>query len=100
MTAYLVMQITITEPERWAAYRDAVMPLIASFGGRHVSNAEGVVMLEGRRDERSIALFAFAAMDDIQAFWDSPEYVPVKALRQGAAMVEAWAVPGRSVPRP
>ena len=26
MTAYLVMQIKITDPKRWADYRDAVRP--------------------------------------------------------------------------
>lgn len=94
MTAYLVMQITVTDPKRWADYRDAVMPLIARFGGRHASKAEGVAMLEGRTDERRIAIFEFASVDDIHAFWSSPEYGPVKELRQGAAVLEAWAVPG------
>ena len=100
MTAYLVMQITITDLERWAAYRDAVMPLIASFGGRHASMTEGVALLEGRSDERRIALFEFPSPEDIQAFWNSPAYVPVKALRQGAAILEAWAVPGRPATPP
>lgn len=97
MTAYLVMQITITDPKRWGDYREAVMPLIARFGGRHASEAEGVVMLEGCSDERRIALFEFASVDDIQAFWKSPEYEPVKKLRKEAAVLEAWAVP--AVPR-
>ena len=90
MTAYLV----ISDPKRGAAYRDAVMPLIAKFGGRHASKAESVALLEGRDDERRIALFQFASVDDIKAFWNSPEYQPVKALRQGVAVLDAWAVPG------
>lgn len=94
MPAYLVMQITITDPKRWGDYRDAVMPLIDSFGGRHASKAEGVAMLEGRSDERRIVLFEFPSTEDIQAFWNSPEYRPVKELREGAAVVEAWVVPG------
>ena len=94
MAAYLVMQITITDPKRWGEYRDAVIPLIARFGGRHATKAEGVEMLEGRSDERRIAIFEFASVDDIHAFWSSPEYESVKELRKGAAMLEAWAVPG------
>ena len=69
------------------------MPLITRFGGHHASKAEGVALLEGQSDERRIAIFEFPSMDDIQAFWNSPDYVPVKALRQGAAILEAWAVP-------
>jgi uncharacterized protein (DUF1330 family) len=30
----------------------------------------------------------------IHAFWDSPEYVPVKKLREGAAVPDVWAVEG------
>ena len=94
MSAYLVMQITITDPRRWGAYRDAVMPLIAKFGGRHASKPDGVELLEGHSDDRRIAMFEFPSMDAIREFWTSPEYGPVKELRQGAAVLEAWAVPG------
>ena len=41
-----------------------------------------------------MALFAFESMERIQSFWDSPAYVPVKALREGAAKLEIRAVPG------
>ena len=56
MAAYFVMQTTITDPKRWGEYRNAVMPLIARFGGRHATKAEGVEMLEGRSDERRITI--------------------------------------------
>lgn len=94
MAAYLVMQVTINDPKRWGDYRDAVMPLITQFGGRHASKPEGISMLEGQGDERRIALFEFPSTDAIRAFWDSPEYGSVKELRKGAAILEAWAVPG------
>ena len=94
MPAYLVMQITITDPARWGEYRDAVMPLIAKFGGRHASKPEGVELLEGQADERRVVMFEFPSAQAIKTFWASPDYVPVKALRQGAAVLEAWAVPG------
>ena len=94
MAAYLAMQITITDEARWAAYRDAVVPLIASFGGRRVSGGAGADLLEGRDDGRRIVLFEFPSVDAIHAFWCSPEYQPVKELRRDAAMLEAWAVPG------
>lgn len=94
MTAFLAMQITITDEARWDTYRDAVVPLIALFGGKRVSQSAGAVLLEGRDDGRRIVLFEFPSMDAIHAFWRSPEYQPVKELRRGAATLEAWAVPG------
>jgi uncharacterized protein (DUF1330 family) len=47
-----------------------------------------------QQDDRRIALFEFPSMDSIREFWNSPEYVAVKELRRGAAVLEIWAVPG------
>ncbi len=93
MTAYMIVQATITDEATYGLYRKAVLPLIASFGGRHVRGGP-VELLEGHRDERRIALFEFPSMEAIHAFWNAPAYVPVKALRHGAATLEIWAVPG------
>jgi uncharacterized protein (DUF1330 family) len=41
-----------------------------------------------------MVLFEFPSLEAIHAFWDSPEYVPVKKLREGAAVLDAWAVDG------
>lgn len=94
MAAYLIMQIVITDEEQWRKYRAAVVPLIASFGGAHAARSGGAERLEGRDDGRRIAVFEFPSMEAIRAFWNSPEYRPVKELRRGAATLDAWAVPG------
>lgn len=93
MTAYMIVQATITNEEQYGAYRQAVMPLIEAFGGRHVRGGT-VELLEGLKDERRIGLFEFPSMDAIHAFWNSPDYKPVKDLRHTAAVLEIWAVPG------
>ncbi len=93
MTAYLLVQGTIADETRYDIYRQAVTPLIERFGGRHVRGGP-VELLEGRPDERRTALFEFPSLDALHAFWNSPEYGPVKALRQGAAEMEVWAIPG------
>ncbi len=93
MTAYMLVQGTISDEEKYRAYREAVMPLIGTFGGQHVRGGT-VELLEGRQDERRIALFEFPSMEAVRAFWNSPEYGPVKELRRGAADLEVWAIPG------
>ncbi len=93
MTAYMLVQGTITDEERYAEYREAVVPLIETFGGKHVRGG-AVELLEGRQDERRTALFEFPSVQAIHAFWNSPEYGPVKELRRGAANLEIWAIPG------
>ncbi len=94
MAAYLIMQIAITDQEKWRTYREAVVPLILEFKGKHVTQGGGVESLEGGDDGERIALFEFPSMDALQAFWNSPEYKAVKELRRGAATLNVWAVPG------
>ena len=86
-------QGTVTNEEQYGKYRQAVMPLIETFGGMHVRDGT-VELLEGRLDERRTALFEFPSMEAIQAFWNSPEYGLVKELRRGAGHLEMWATPG------
>ena len=93
MAAYLIIEGAVTDAARWAEYRAAVLPLIESFGGRHL-NGPGGKLLEGVNEDRALAMFAFESMEQIQSFWDSPAYVPVKAIREGAATLEIRAIPG------
>jgi uncharacterized protein (DUF1330 family) len=39
-------------------------------------------------------MFEFPSMDAIRAFWHSPDYVPIKTLREGIATINVWAFPG------
>lgn len=94
MTAYLIMQIAVTNEEQWRKYRQAVVPLIADFSGVHVTKGMGSEILEGCDNGERIAMFEFPSMEAIHAFWASPEYAPVKDLRRGAATLNVWAVPG------
>jgi len=85
---------TINNEEQYQKYRESVVPLIMKFGGKFSIRGGKVEVLEGQPDGRSMVVFEFPTMEAIHAFWSSPEYVPVKQLRQGAATLNIWAVPG------
>lgn len=36
----------------------------------------------------------FPNMEAIHAFWNSPDYVPIKKLREGIAALDSWAFAG------
>jgi len=94
MTAYLVVQSTIANEPQYQKYRQAVVPFIASFGGKIVARGAKVAVLEGEHDTRPVVMFEFPTVDAIHAFWNSPEYVPIKKLREGIATLNIWAFPG------
>jgi uncharacterized protein (DUF1330 family) len=41
-----------------------------------------------------MVMFEFPSIDAVHAFWNSPDYVPIKKLREGAAVLDIWAVEG------
>ena len=94
MPAYMVVQINVTDPEKFARYREAVPRVVESSGGRYIVRGGTVEVLEGAHDGRRLVLFEFPSMEAIRAFWHSREYAEVKKLRENAADIDVWAVPG------
>ena len=94
MAALLIVQATVLERDAYKRYQAAVQPLMASFGGKFKGSGVGLEVLEGSHDGRRLVIFEFPSMDAIHGFWDSPEYRKVKQLREGAATIDVWAVPG------
>jgi uncharacterized protein (DUF1330 family) len=95
MAAYLVVQLRITREEAWPEYRRQVSELIAKHGGKSIVGGGTVEVLEGSSyDGRRIRITEFPSMEAIHAFWDSPDYTRIKKLREGAGIVDVWAIPG------
>jgi uncharacterized protein (DUF1330 family) len=94
MAAYLVVQINVTDPAKFAHYREAVPRVVEASGGRYIVRGGAVEVLEGAHDGRRLVLFEFPSMEAIRSFWHSREYGEVKRLRENAAEIDVWAVPG------
>lgn len=94
MPAYFIVQATITDEPQYQKYREAVVPFIASFGGKIAARGAKVEVFEGDHDTRPVVMFEFPDMEAIRAFWNSPDYAPIKKLRDGAATINVWAFPG------
>ncbi len=94
MTAYFVVQATISDEAQYQKYREAVVPFIAKFGGKLAARRAKVHVFEGEHDTRPVVMFEFPTMEAIHAFWDSPDYPPIKKLREGVAVLNAWAFAG------
>lgn len=99
MTAYLIANITIKDPQTFAQYRERVVPLVHKFGGRYLVRGGTVNRLEGASTSLSrIAIIAFPTLEQARAFYNSPEYEPVQALRAKAADSDLFLVEGVDEP--
>jgi uncharacterized protein (DUF1330 family) len=85
MAAYLVVEHTILDPSKFEEYRTKVGPMIEKHGGRYISKGSGHKLLEvSRRPPDRVVIIEFPSMESLNAWYTSPEYQPLIALRQSA----------------
>jgi uncharacterized protein (DUF1330 family) len=85
MAAYLVVEHTIADPDKFEEYRIKVGPLIAKYGGRYITKAGSHKLLEvSRRSPDRVVIIEFPDMAALNAWYNSPEYQPLIALRHSA----------------
>ncbi len=63
MPAYFIVQNTIKDEAQYQKYVQAVVPFMASFGGKLVARRAKVEVLEGEHDQRPVVMFEFPDME-------------------------------------
>jgi uncharacterized protein (DUF1330 family) len=82
MAAYVYGDIEITDPAGYEEYRRLVPEIIARHGGKYLARGGAVSVLEGDIRPGRQVILEFPDMDQLLAFYHSPEYERLKAIRQ------------------
>ena len=92
MAAYLIGELVeVKDPAGLAEYRQKVEATLARYGGRFRVAGGKVHPLEGDWQPR-LAIIEFESAERARAFYDSPEYRPLRDLRQRSADVRLTLV--------
>jgi uncharacterized protein (DUF1330 family) len=96
MAAYLIANITITDPERFLTYRTQVPKVIEQYGGRYLVRGGTVHPLEDDVGFDRFIVIEFPSLESARGFYNSPEYAPLLKLRMETtksqiAIVEGYA---------
>lgn len=94
MSAYLIADTQITNPQVYDEYKRQVAPLIARFGGRFLVRGGRLEVLEGNLPVQRLVVIEFPSMEVLKSWYHSPEYAPLLAMRQTAANDHLIAVEG------
>jgi uncharacterized protein (DUF1330 family) len=94
MPAYVIVQVEITDRERFGEYLKETPRTIAAHGGRYIARAGATETLEGPGNRRRIVVIEFPSMQHARNWYHSPEYREVKTLREGAAVGSIILVDG------
>jgi uncharacterized protein (DUF1330 family) len=71
-----------------------VPPIIAAFGGRYLARGGAAESLEGAIAAHRVVVLEFPDMARLKAFFASPDYQPLIAVRQRASRSSLIAVEG------
>lgn len=82
MSAYLIYDVDIHDPEPYSDFMAQVKPIVESFGGRYLARGGPHEVLEGDWSPTRLVLFEFPDMDTARKLFTSEEYEPLKELRR------------------
>jgi uncharacterized protein (DUF1330 family) len=94
MAAYVIVQITVKDPETYERYRALAPASITQYDGRYLARGGATETLEGTWKPARLVILEFPSAARARAWWSSPEYAPAKALRQECADAEMLLVEG------
>ena len=94
MPAYVVVEIEVTDPSKYEAYKHLAPASIKKYGGRYLVRGGGVETLEGNWSPKRFVILQFATMQQAKAWWESHEYREPKLLRQASARTQMICVQG------
>jgi uncharacterized protein (DUF1330 family) len=96
---YVIVQMKITDPERYKAYMAAAPAVVKAHGGEYLVRGGKQATLEGSWNPARTAVLRFPSFDAAKAFYDSGEYQAVRANRLGATeYFEMLLVEGPAAP--
>jgi uncharacterized protein (DUF1330 family) len=85
MTAYLIADVEVIDQTAYEQYRQQVPATIAAHGGRYLARGGATKVLEGAWSPKRCVIIEFPSMEQLEAWWTSPEYAPLRAIRERAA---------------
>lgn len=99
MTTYLVVEITVTDPELYEEYRAQATSLLAEIGGGgrmlarggRLGNAE-TINVEGDWDPDRFAMVEFPTKEAAEKFYYSDQYQEALAVRKASSTSKALLI--------
>ena len=94
MSAYVIVDIDVTDPVVYDTYKKMASSAVAAYGGKYLARGGQTEVLEGDWQPKRLVILEFASVAQAKAWVDSPEYRPARALRHQAATSRMVVIDG------
>lgn len=94
MSAYLVVNVEVTDPALYDEYRKLVPPTLEHYGGKYLARGGAAEAIEGDWPPNRVVIVEFPDRETAKRWWSSEEYREAKSMRQRAARTDMILVEG------
>jgi uncharacterized protein (DUF1330 family) len=95
MTAYLIVDTVLDDPEQYEEYKLRAKPLVEQFGGEYLARGGNMVMKESDLWTPSrMVLIKFPDSETANRFYDSPQYQAILPISQRSARRTIFVLEG------
>ena len=94
MTAYVIYQGEVTDPDRYEEYKPRAAASIAAAGGRYLVRGGEVEVLEGEAPAGRTVVLEFPTRQAAVDWYRGARYTEARTLREGAARARMYVVDG------
>jgi uncharacterized protein (DUF1330 family) len=92
MSAYVVVDITVIDPQEYQTYIQLAPAAVAEFGGKYLARGGKVEVLEGDWQPNRLVILEFESIEKARKWLNSPEYQPARQIRHKTAQTNMIVV--------
>ena len=94
MTAYVIVDINVTDPVRYDDYKKLAAPTVELYGGKYIARGGKTETLEGDWSPTRLVILQFDTSEQAKKWLNSPEYGEARALRHQTATSQMVVIEG------
>ncbi|HSE05513.1 MAG TPA: DUF1330 domain-containing protein [Methylomirabilota bacterium] len=94
MAAYIIADVTVTDPATMEEYRKLVPATLAPYGGRFIVRGGAHQTVEGDWKPNRLVILEFPSVEQAKRWYDSEQYRQPKAMRLRAGRTNLVLVDG------
>ena len=94
MSAYVIVDMDVTNPAAYDEYRKLAPQTVASYGGRYLARGGRTETWEGEWIPNRLVILEFESVERAKQWLDSPEYSAIKQVRHETATTNMVVIEG------
>ena len=94
MSAYVIIDINITDPVRYEEYKTLATPTVELYGGKYIARGGTTEILEGSWAPGRLVILEFESVEQAKKWLDSTEYHEPRRIRHETAVSNMVVIEG------